>query len=141
MPGKETEPIHEMVVRFKVHPGVGGPGSWRHGSLIEMLQSLPYAFATAPQGIPDPIPPFTAINSLLSSGGRVGGMSGGCEWKPFQISREQYDELVLELLTLPDSDFVVGADSELELPYEDWVSHRLKQFGIDIEKMSGEPDS
>jgi hypothetical protein len=29
-------------------------------------------------------------------------MSGGCAWKPFEMTREEYEALVLDLLTDPE---------------------------------------
>jgi len=34
-------------------------------------------------------------------------MSGGCAWKPFEITQEEYEELVLDLLTAPGSQLKV----------------------------------
>ena len=97
------------VLRYKTHGAVGGD-SWKHGSLTEFLFDIPplgYVF----QGL-RLIPPAHILNELLTRGVLDAGMSGGCRWKPFQISSSEYDELVEDLLTWPNANLSV--DSELE---------------------------
>ena len=57
------------------------------------------------------VPPFHIINELLVSGKDEAGMSGGCEWKPFILLDDEYDEIVEELMTSPN--FQCEIDLEL----------------------------
>ncbi len=119
------------VVRFKQHPGVGGTGSWRHGSLVELLSAVPYLFNSQifpgqDFGEVDIVPPVSVVNSLLCTGRSDAGMSGGAEWEPFEIDVSEYQHLCEELLTLPGYRFKVTADSERDLTYEQWNALRLE---------------
>ena len=42
-------------------------------------------------------PPLHIANEIFQSGGSAGGMSPGATWQPFQISLDEYDELVQEV--------------------------------------------
>lgn len=46
-------------------------------------------------------PPFHILNEELRSGGRDQGMSGGCLWKPYELTRERYEVMKEEILTNP----------------------------------------
>lgn len=46
-------------------------------------------------------PPFHILNEELLSGGQDQGMSGGCFWKPFQLSEDEYQAIREEMLTNP----------------------------------------
>ncbi len=55
-------------------------------------------------------------------------MSGGCSWKPFEITREEYEELVLDLLTDPKSHFeVLDAPAKVKT-YTEWVEWKLNHL-------------
>src|SRR5262245_41258144 len=58
------------------------------GNLSEFLQRVPYLFM---DGV---IPSRDVLNDFLRQGIADYGMSGGCQWEPFQVSTE---ELVREL--------------------------------------------
>ncbi len=49
-------------------------------------------------------PPRHILNEELLSGGSDQGMSGGCYWKPFEITEEEYNEVREEMLTSPSHD-------------------------------------
>lgn len=124
-------------LRYKTyHLGSAG-GEWTSGTLKDLLFAMP--------GLLDGlIPPLVVLNDLLHNGlpspalpdglpdGKVqfdAGMSGGCAWKPFEISEAEYDDLVLELLTEPGC-----ALRELEPPpsvatLEQWLRWKLNQRG------------
>lgn len=56
------------------------------------------------------------------------GMSGGCSWKPFEITQEEYQDLVLELLTDPKSRFeVLDAPAEIQT-YTQWVEWKSEHM-------------
>jgi len=97
-------------VRYKRLPAVGAAsGSWTHSSLVEFLFAIPYLFTRVGK---EPVPPRHILNDLFLLGIVDAGMSGGCEWKPFEITQAEYDELVEELCTMPTRNFV--RDEELE---------------------------
>jgi len=57
-------------------------------------------------------PPLHILNEDLLTGGRDMGMSGGCLWKPFQITEQEYKSIKEEMLTSPQYD--LGYDEEYE---------------------------
>lgn len=63
-------------------------------TLVEFILDIPYLLF---EGV---IPPLHLLNEILSSGDAGGGMSPGTSWEPFEISKEEYNELVSELLAL-----------------------------------------
>lgn len=66
------------------------------------------------------IPPFEPLNDLLQRGVQDAGMSGGCEWSQFQITREEYDELVEEWLTAPELDAKVARTGTVPRSWREW---------------------
>jgi hypothetical protein len=66
----------------------------REATLAEFILDIPFILFN---GV---IPPLHLLNEILSSGDASGGMSPGTSWKPFEISKEEYNELVAELLAL-----------------------------------------
>ncbi len=105
--------IRMRELRYKQYV-IGHPsGPWTTGTLKDLLLAMPYLLR-------DLIPPIGILNNLLRNGmpndiypnglpdGKVqvdAGMSGGCAWKPFELSVDKYEELVLELLTDPERNF------------------------------------
>jgi len=113
-------------VRFKLHPPVGGPGHWTHATLSEFLFSLPNLFLL--HGGEQPIPPLAVLNEVFTSGTWGAGMSGSCEWKAFEISDDEYDELVQALVGAPRFRFVTDAAlAEIE-SLRQWRSKRLSKY-------------
>ncbi|MGL5875214.1 MAG: hypothetical protein ACRC2R_23100 [Xenococcaceae cyanobacterium] len=54
------------------------------------------------------------------------GMSGGCSWKSFEITQEEYEELVLDLLTDLELQFeILDAPTEVQT-YRQWIEWKLK---------------
>ncbi|MEO1132355.1 MAG: hypothetical protein AAFX40_06560 [Cyanobacteria bacterium J06639_1] len=99
-----------------------------------MLLTIPYELLYV-------IPPQIVLNDLLMHGrpGQYGpvdgiypdgtvqvdaGMSGGCAWKPFHIDREEYDELVEELLTDPELQLHVLEPPAYVRTHEQWQRWR-----------------
>lgn len=90
------------TVRYKITPPINPfnePVPHTLGSLVEFVLAMPHLLEFGA------IPPLPVFNQLLLTGLYDAGMSGGCQWKPFQIEEEEYDELVLELLTWPGKTF------------------------------------
>ena len=124
-------------VRFKRYVMHCAGGIWTRGTLKDLLLAMPYVLHRF-------IPPFNVISYLLQHGvpneffpdgllpdGKVqydAGMSGGGSWKPFEITREEYEELVLDLLTDPESQFeVLDAPAEVQT-YMQWVEWKLNHL-------------
>jgi hypothetical protein len=115
-----------MDVRFKLHPPVGGPGHWTYATLPGFLFSLPYLFLL--HGGEQPIPPLAVLNEVFTAGKWDAGMSGRCEWKPFEISEHEYDELVQALAAAPNYRFV-GDDALAEVKsLRQWRSKVLSKY-------------
>ena len=101
-----------MQVKVKILPAMGAAvGSWEYITLSRLvtryLPRLSMTMLCCKQ-----FPPLHVVNEELESGGGDLGMSGGCLWKPFQISLEQYYEVKEEALT--DPSFELSYDDELE---------------------------
>ena len=90
-------------IRFKTFAIGCVSGSWVRGSLADLLMAMPYLVPHSAQKL---LPDLTRLNEILLAGIYDCGMSGGCEWKHFQISEQEYELLemeLLELVTRPDS--------------------------------------
>lgn len=112
-------------------------GIWTRGTLKDLLLATPYILQRF-------IPPFQVLNYLLKHGvpneffldgllpdGKVqydAGMGGGCSWKPFEITREEYEELILDLLTDPESQFYIFDTPAEVQTYKQWVEWKLKHL-------------
>jgi hypothetical protein len=127
-------------LRFKRYVMHRAGGIWRQGTLKDLPLEMPcvlHAF----------IPPFHVLNYLLRHGvpnefspdgllpdGKVqydAGMSGGCSWKPFEITQEEYEDLVLDLLTDPGSQFEVldtPVEVETYMQWVEWKSECIKSI-------------
>ena len=111
-------------VRYKYH-GAIGPSSWTHSSLVEFLFAIPYLF---PRVGKEPIPPLHVLNELLMSGVSDAGMSGGCEWKAFEIDQAEYDELVEELTTMPNRELVLDSELASCRDLKQWRAERMTKY-------------
>lgn len=91
-------------IKVKILPGMGrSDGSWeivsfddfllRYSPRLAMLVSCTKQF-----------PPFHILNEELLSGGADQGMSGGCYWKPLEITEQEYKDIREEMLTSPSHD-------------------------------------
>jgi len=99
-------------IRIKILPGVGSAdGSWEIVGFDDFLTryspGLRMHVTCAKQ-----FPPIHIINEELLSGGNDQGMSGGCFWKPFSLSLEEYNEIAEEMLTSPK--YALEYDPRLE---------------------------
>jgi hypothetical protein len=113
------------VIRYKTHGAVGWD-SWKHGSLTELLFDIPHLWL--PLRVFKVIPPFHVLNEILISGISEAGMSGGCRWQPFQISEEEYAELVEDLITLPGADLSIDSELQGSKNLEEWKHRRLGKY-------------
>ena len=114
-------------VRFKQHPGVGGEGPWTFATLADFLFALPYLFVLGSSE--QAIPPKAVLNEIFKSGTWDAGMSGGCEWKPFEIAEQEYDELVQALAARAEYRFVSDGDLAEVKSLRQWRSKVLSKYG------------
>jgi len=78
-------------IDYELLPAIG-PGTERKtGTIADLVRSIPYLM---PMGL---IPPLAVLNDVLKTGVADAGMSGGCKWKPFQVTQAEHDELVHHL--------------------------------------------
>ena len=104
--------------------------TWQHSTLDEFLLISPlFVYELKVFGV---IPPLHVINEKLSKGNYDAGMGGCSEWKPFEITKEEYEELVEYLVTNPAHDIV--EDKELwEKPnYKKWHGAMLSKYSKKI---------
>lgn len=97
--GKPTENIEGRLrrVRYFRHHGMwhGDRADVTENSLLAFVYDIPYFGAC---GV---FPPFHLLNQLLRRGGSQGGMSPGATWEPFELSPEEYRDLVEAVRTVP----------------------------------------
>ena len=84
------------------------------------------------------VPPLKVVNLFLEGGLRDAGMSGGCEWEPFEIDISEYEE-VLEILRTKERRNGKSYDESIihiELNSKQaWYSKVLEfKYGIPFEK-------
>jgi hypothetical protein len=129
-------------LRLKIYGMHNAGGSWSSRTLRDLLFEIPMLRKF--------IPPFQVLNDLLRHGvphqglpdgllpdGKVqydAGMSGGCAWKPFEMTREEYEALVLDLLTDPELQLEVLESPPEVQTYGEWLNWivKLKYPQIDI---------
>jgi hypothetical protein len=75
-------------VIYVVLAGVGDERQRRVKALADFLLDVPGLIR--PHEV---IPPLPVLNSVLRHGVRDAGMSGACEWSPFELAAAEYDEL------------------------------------------------
>jgi hypothetical protein len=83
------------TIKYKTYWSYAGPGIKRAEPLSDFVLDILYLMEV--NGV---IPPLAILNTVLRGGGGNGGMSPGTAWKPFEISEEEYNELVQALLQL-----------------------------------------
>jgi hypothetical protein len=88
-------------IRYKTL-AMGSRGVWKRGNLEELLRDIPYLIWPPDGGI---LPTREELNRVLAEGKWDAGMSGGCDWQPFQISDDEYEELAEVFLTEPGTNF------------------------------------
>src|SRR4051812_18494011 len=86
-PSKRMRPMRRL--RYELLPPIG-PGTMpAEGTVVDLLFDIPYLI-----GWGAPLPSHYQLNSLLRKGYDDAGMSGGCAWEPFELSADEYDEVV-----------------------------------------------
>ena len=115
-------------VRFQLCSATGPrEAPWTHAALDEFLiWSSVFRISLQKAGV---IPPLSVINEVMASGCHDAGMSGSTKWKPFQISQEEYEELVESLMTNPN--FAITEDRELwdRSGFGKWHGAVLSKYG------------
>ena len=89
------------------------------GDIFTLLVDVPYFF---PARI---IPPLLVVNEVLRTGLVDAGMSGGCEWKPFQIEKNEYEELVKALKKERFKAIIPPAWVETERDWHSWCDEMV----------------
>ena len=114
-------------IRFKNFAATGPrEAPWEYAKLVEFLLISPiFAYELKAFGV---IPPLHVINEVLSKGSYDAGMGGGSEWKAFEISKEEYIELVEHLLTNPEHDIVEDRDLWEKSNYKKWHGAMLSKY-------------
>lgn len=101
----------------------------KEADLLQFLLDIPYLFVF---GF---IPPFEVLNDVFRSGLADAGMSGGCEWQPFEVDVEEYDELVQALAAVPESNYRVVKAPEWVRSRTDWNIWTMEyEMGIPADK-------
>lgn len=59
------------------------------GTVVDLLFDIPYLIGPRTH-----LPPRDELNGLLRKGIKDVGMSGGCRWGPFELSPDEYAEVV-----------------------------------------------
>lgn len=100
-------------------PAMGaGEGPWECAPLDEfILSTLGFVYALKYFGI---IPPLHVLNEVLESGCDDAGMDGGARWKPFSVSKPEYEELVENLITNPNHEIKEDRSLWGKTNYEKW---------------------
>lgn len=108
-------------IKYTILPPLGNMQTHTHGTVKDLLFDVPYFFSTK-----DIIPPRHILNDFLQRGINDAGMSGGCRWKPFELSENEYDELVEELLTEPFRELsLVEVPNDVKT-YDQWFQFRIR---------------
>ena len=74
------------------------------------------------------IPPMSALNDAFNGAKADAGMSGGIEWKPFEIDTQEYAELVEILYTDPEKNIVLDEELNNIETFKDWNSKALSRY-------------
>lgn len=74
------------TIHYSILPGMGSGEISTSGTLIELLEAIPYLLRTR-------IPPRLVLKQILKQGLVDAGMSGGIRWEPFNLSEAEYAEL------------------------------------------------
>lgn len=98
------------------------------GDLMQLLRAAdPYTF------LPPEMPPLRILNSFLATGISDHGMSGGAEWEPFEVSEQEYQDLLAHLATQHGRERFPYEGEIILLDPPDWVKtvEDLSEWKID----------
>lgn len=115
-------------IKFRLYLGMGSQEAhWQNVPLDEFLLNTPvFLYELKMFGV---IPPLHILNDRFLSGSYDAGMGGACEWKSFQLTQEEYEELVESLLTHPECN--INEDKELwaHKTFENWHGNLMSKHG------------
>lgn len=109
-------------VKFTILPPIGSGETHKHGTVKDLLFEIPYLFIKNRKNL---IPPIYILNDLLKSGIKDAAMSGGIRWKPFEVSEEEYRNLVEELSTEPNYELALIETPKKVKNFEQWAMWRI----------------
>ena len=98
---------------FHVLAGTGDGRTRVEGTLPQLVREIPALLSC---GL---VPPRAIMNEVLRRGSWDAGMSGGCQWTPFEIDDEEWDELA-SLLTTSDRQLAYVAPPSWVESFSDW---------------------
>jgi hypothetical protein len=70
--------------------GIGDGKSKEEGSVLDLLEAIPYLL------LRKRLPGLQVINAILAQGYEDAGMSGAVQWQSFQIDEDEFQELISE---------------------------------------------
>ena len=117
-----------MEVKFKNNPSTGQQtAQWEVAPLEYFLLNTPLFFYELKAfGV---IPPLHILNEKLILGEQDSGMGGACNWKPFQVTEEEYVELVESLLTNPELEIIEDKELWVKQNFKKWHGALLSKYG------------
>ncbi|MGI9180549.1 MAG: hypothetical protein ACR2H9_08630 [Longimicrobiaceae bacterium] len=113
------------TIRFEILAGVGDGVQQREGTLVSLLESIPYLLIS---GL---IPPRSVLDEILRRGEVNAGMSGGCRWEPFELSEEEWQELVREFEAIPSRGYQLVSSPAWIRTAGDWQLRVMEyRYGV-----------
>ena len=101
-------------------------GKWEIVSMSEFL--LYYSpNLRSPISICNQFPPLHILNQELMAGGNDLGMSGGCFWKPFKLTKDDYLMLREEILSNPNINVEYDETLEVKTSIKQWCGTVLSK--------------
>lgn len=116
------------VIKYQILSRISNDELKEENNLLEFFKVIPYFFSS------NYFPSFEVLNNFLISGGSEHGMSGGVSWQPFQLTKENYEELITELkLTFPT--LIFALTPKWVKNYSEWqIWVMKKRYGIPIKE-------
>ena len=116
-----------IEVKFKNYAGTGSQDThWEHAPLDQFLFNTPlFVYELLAFGV---IPPLHIFNERFLLGSYDVGMGGACDWKPFQLIEEEYNELVESLLTNPDHEIIEDKELWCKPTFKKWHGAMLSKY-------------
>jgi len=107
--------------------GVGETSApWENHPLDEFIFMHPFlSFALACFKV---MPPLTVLNDAFRKSESDAGMSGGVEWKSFEIDAEEYSELVEVLYTDPKRGIVLDEELNKIETFKEWNKKAMSKY-------------
>lgn len=121
-------------IRFKIIAATGSDtaGPWEYSPLDKFLLNTPlFGYELTGSGV---IPPLHILNECMSKGSFNFGMGGGAEWKSFELTDKEYQELVKALTT--NTEFNIIEDEELynKKTRKKWTGAVMSKYASKVRK-------